>query len=348
MTAPPSKPAARIPSLDGLRGLSIWLVMLAHASGHFAGTSSTVRALHGFFAPAAYFGVTAFFVISGFLITSLLLKELDSTGRLDLARFYRRRAVRILPAALFYIAAILLFCKVTAAQALYAVTFTTSYFYDHAAIALQQLWSLSVEEQFYLLWPLALSFGARRAKRYCWLIIFISPLLRTVLKYHGYTQSAHLAPAIADSIACGCLLAFWERPLREWARRHLRSTPVFLTLCCFTAAVAAVLYRRDLVLLWGLVPILQAGIIAAAIERQDKVLNAGPLVGSGLLSYSLYLWQQTVFGVRRTSELLRGTPRPYLRVRLRIVSADRTACIAAVEQRPQNHAQNQRARLKGC
>jgi peptidoglycan/LPS O-acetylase OafA/YrhL len=267
--------------------------MLAHASSHFSGTVLQIRRVRDFLNPTAYFGVTTFFVISGFLITMLLLREHARSSRVDLGRFYRRRALRILPAALFYIAVVLLFARVSISQALYAVTFTTTYFFTQAAKPLQQLWSLSVEEQFYLLWPLAFCFGVRYAKRVCWAIIFLSPLIRVALKYFwGYTQCAHLAPAIGDSLAAGCLLAFYESEVRAFARSYLLSTPVFLTICVVTVGFAGMFYWWDLVFLWGLIPGLLVLVIAIAIERREKILNAGPLAWTGLLSYSLYLWQQ--------------------------------------------------------
>lgn len=291
-TLGPNGSSQRIPSLDGLRGFSIWAVMLAHASYHFSGTPLHVRLVNDVLSPLAYFGVTTFFVISGFLITLLLLKEQTRTSRIDLGRFYRRRAVRILPAVLLYIALVLLFARVTTAQALYALTFTTTYFFDHSAKPLQQLWSLSVEEQFYLLWPLAFSFGVRGAKKFCWAIMLFSPLIRIFLKHHGYSQYAHLAPAIGDSLAAGCLLAFYQTEVGIFAREYFLSTSAFLTLCMVTIGVAGMVYWWDVVLLWGLVPCLVALVITAAIERKDKVLNTGVLAWTGLLSYSLYLWQQ--------------------------------------------------------
>ncbi|MEA2261395.1 MAG: hypothetical protein QOJ51_4220, partial [Acidobacteriaceae bacterium] len=80
--------------------------------------------------------------------------------------------------------------------------------------------SLSVEEQFYLLWPLAFSLGVRSAKRSCWGIMFVSPIIRFFLKHHGYAQYAHLAPAIVDSLAAGCLLAFYENRVRAFGRKY--------------------------------------------------------------------------------------------------------------------------------
>lgn len=290
ITVAPRPGSQRIPSLDGLRGLSIWAVMLAHASTHYV--SSHWRHAVKLVNILSYFGVTTFFVISGFLITKLLLKERARTSRIDLGRFYRRRAARILPASLFYILVVVCVAKVTVAQVAYALTFTTSYFYDHAAKSLQQLWSLSVEEQFYLLWPLALYFGIRGAKKYCWAIMIVSPIVRLVLKYQGYEQYGHLAPAIGDSLAAGCLLAFYEDRISVFARKYLTSTAGFILLFLVTVTAACYIYWIDFVCLWGLVDCLLVLTIGAAIERKDAILNRGFLVWSGLLSYSLYLWQQ--------------------------------------------------------
>jgi peptidoglycan/LPS O-acetylase OafA/YrhL len=314
----------RIPSLDGLRGISIWAVMLAHASSHFSGTPLHIRRVHEVLAPMAYFGVTTFFVISGFLITMLLLREHTRRSRVDLGRFYGRRAARILPAVLFYITIVLVFARVTFSQALYALTFTTTYFFENAAKPLQQLWSLSVEEQFYLLWPLAFSLGVRSAKRSCWVIMFVSPIIRFFLKHHGYAQYAHLAPAIADSLAAGCLLAFYENRVRAFARKYWLSTSAFLSLCVVTAGVAGMVYWWDAVLLWGLIPCLLALVISVAIERRDKVLNAGVLVWTGLLSYSLYLWQQPF--------LLFDGPLNYLSARILLTFALAYLSYRSIEQ----------------
>lgn len=277
--------------MDGLRGISIWTVMLAHASSHFAGTWLHTRRIHGVLATMAYLGVTVFFVISGFLITSLLVKERTQSSRIDLGQFYRRRAVRILPASLVYIGIVLALGGATKAQAVYALTFTTSFFFKQAYTPLQQLWSLSVEEQFYLLWPLVLLAGVRSAKRCGWAVMVLCPLLRLFLGSRGYPEIEHLAPAIADSLAAGCLLAVYYDKIRVFVLRYFVSAPSFVLLCLASVVASELVFRWNMVL-WGIVPCMIALIIGAAIERRDKVLNNGPLVWSGLLSYSLYLWQQ--------------------------------------------------------
>jgi len=289
------KRSARIPSLDGLRGFSILTVLLAHASSHYSSALTRNRLVHGFFASLGYFGVTVFFVISGFLITLILLKERRQTGTLSLSRFYQRRAVRILPAFLLYTGIILALGHASGLQQIYAFTFTTSYFFDHAYRPLQQLWSLSVEEQFYLIWPLLLLFGEQTASRCCWATLIISPALRVVLRHNGYLQYEHLAPAILDSIAAGCLLALYREPLSAFMRRHFTGRLPFTVLWLGTIVGAPILYHTGFVVLWGLIPCSIALVVSAAIEREDWVLNRGPLVWIGLLSYSLYLWQQPFF-----------------------------------------------------
>ena len=278
--------------MDGLRGISIWAVILAHSSNHFQVGVLQIHLFHSGIWVLAYFGVTIFFVISGFLITSLLIKEYDSSSRIDLRHFYRRRAVRILPASLVYIGIVLALGSASWSQTAYALTFTTSYFFKQAYTPLQQLWSLSVEEQFYLLWPLIFLLGVRSAKRCGWAVMVLCPMLRLFLRHRGYPEIEHLAPAIADSIGAGCLLALYYDKARAFVIRHFVSGYGFVLLCLGSLTASEVVFRFNLWELWGIVPGMIALIIAAAIERRDMVLNAGPLVWSGLLSYSLYLWQQ--------------------------------------------------------
>jgi peptidoglycan/LPS O-acetylase OafA/YrhL len=113
----------------------------------------------------ATFGVQVFFVLSGYLITTLLQREHEVHGRIDLPAFYRRRGFRIIPAAFAYIGFTALLAPAARADLPYALTFTISYHLWPATFLLGHLWSLSVEEQFYLLWPLALVLGFRHRGR---------------------------------------------------------------------------------------------------------------------------------------------------------------------------------------
>src|SRR5690242_6636368 len=181
----------RISSLDGLRAISIWAVLLGHSSAHFISTPLHLRWIRNGTALLSYFGVTVFFVISGFLITTLLLREYGRTSEINLGRFYRRRAFRILPASLCYIAIVLLLGHPSIVQDVVAFTFTTTYFFTKAYLPLQHLWSLSVEEQFYLLWPLVFATGVWNARRYCWVIMALCPLVRVALMHTGDAEYSH-------------------------------------------------------------------------------------------------------------------------------------------------------------
>src|SRR3954447_16383531 len=152
------------PGLDGIRGVAILLVLGQHAP--------TRPLIDGFV------GVTVFFCLSGYLITTLLVRQLH-TGTIDLRAFYRRRAARLCPALLTVVAVTITVLLVARrdlgvgqvfAPAGAAVTYTTSLFdwTDHVFATkdyFNYTWSLSVEEQFYLLWPFALLWGYRRDPR---------------------------------------------------------------------------------------------------------------------------------------------------------------------------------------
>ena len=214
------KKILRIPSLDGLRAISIAMVIF----GHLVGTRGfPITRLHYDF---GNLGVRVFFVISGFLITHLLLKEQAKIGVISLAGFYKRRALRIFPAFyayLFVVVALTHFgvIDVSRGDALAAASYTMNY---HPVRAWQvgHLWSLSVEEQFYLLWPATLAFlGCRRAAWVAGAWLFIAPLVRA-WAYH--THSATIDESfgtVADALAIGCLFAIvrpvWTKlPVLGW------------------------------------------------------------------------------------------------------------------------------------
>lgn len=158
----------RIPCLDGLRAISILLVLGFHASGTEGFPSSEwLRSLlrHG------GVGVDVFFVISGFLITLLLFREQDRTGRISLCKFYIRRSLRILPAMFAYLAFVALLqamgiASLSTIDWVVALTYTANFHgtFSHSAQPIEHLWSLSVEEHFYLIWPpILVLLGTKRA-----------------------------------------------------------------------------------------------------------------------------------------------------------------------------------------
>jgi peptidoglycan/LPS O-acetylase OafA/YrhL len=255
----------RIPSLDGLRAVSIVLVLISHL--HPPGEHPfwfRLLFLH------ADLGVRVFFVISGFLITTILLK--DSS----LKRFYTRRARRILPAfAVFLAAAVLL----GAPKADWPYIFTWTANYDpHPAWMVGHLWSLSVEEQFYILWPLAIAFTGRRT----WTVIAVAAVFAFPLQ--AINPALHYAfPVVCGPIALGCLLALYPIRVRVPAWVFV---PFIVVLDAYDVRFV--------------VNILVALLVARVIAAPPAVLNWGPLMWLGKISYSLYLFQQlfddSIFG----------------------------------------------------
>jgi peptidoglycan/LPS O-acetylase OafA/YrhL len=296
--------SGRIASLDGLRALSILLVLLGHAS-----MSDGAPHLLGPLRHVGNIGVRFFFVISGFLITTLLLKEEAKTGTISLGRFYLRRTLRIFPAAYFFIAVIALlgslhWIKMIPHEVLYGATYTMNY-HDNKALWLGQLWSLAVEEQFYLLWPgLMLLAGRVRAFRGAWLVVALVPLLRAWMWFGLHATDTSMTKhyeAVADALATGCLLAAYYNRLGEfgWYRRFQSRTVVFLGATCGLVLVGNALFlvNPGAFYVWGQ-SLANVGTVFAidwAIRHPEhllgKMLNWRPMIAIGVLSYSLYLWQ---------------------------------------------------------
>jgi len=284
-----SAPANRIPSLDGLRAMSILFVIVGHLWG---GLGAPVL-LSGF-------GVHVFFVLSGYLITRLLQKEYEREGRIDLVAFYRRRCFRIFPAAFTYILVVALLSPVSRSGLLYAATYTVSYRLTSTPPLFVHLWSLSVEEQFYLLWPLALVLGFARRAWIAWFAMSVAATFRLALALspsHFSVAYLHYSfPGTMDSIAAGCLLAIYAPQIRERCRWMAESTAIVIALPVTAWTLDAACWDGGMSMFWGAVPLLIALWVFLLIERQDWILNNPVASGIGVLSYSLYLWQPVALG----------------------------------------------------
>jgi peptidoglycan/LPS O-acetylase OafA/YrhL len=286
----------RIPTLDGLRAISITPVLIGHASASLPHTQAFSEA-----------GVRAFFVISGFLITTLLLREREHTGRISLRDFYLRRAFRIFPAFYAYLAVMLVLAlagviAIAGTDFVFASTYTMN-FHEHRAWWLGHSWSLAVEEQFYLLWPLAIvALGAGRSLILALGAIALTPILRVAAirlwpEIGGLTDQAF--PFVADSIAIGCALAILRPRLERWsAYRRFLSARWFW--CVPVACFSLLFLSHVTVLELGMTVTVTNLAIAIAMHRcvlhpqshVSRFLELRPLVWMGTLSYSLYLWQQ--------------------------------------------------------
>ena len=289
---------SRIPSLDGLRASSISLVLVAHFaySAGFPIEHSWWTDLY------AHYGVRIFFVISGFLITTLLRREQERTGTISLKQFYIRRAYRLLPAAYVYLIAVTIIFhqSLPYKYVLAAYLYLTSYAL-HSPWPLMHLWSLSVEEQFYLLWPAAMAFGLIAARRLAYGALVFALVARFVFLQGVWPEGGLWSfPAVADSLAAGCLLALYQ----PWLSKH-RSVFTwrgFPLIWAVTFSIPVVHHYHYVLHFWhiaGLVqmsalPLFNLGIVLSiqnAITVRPRFLNTPMVIWIGNLSYSLYLWQ---------------------------------------------------------
>lgn len=297
----------RIPCLDGLRALSIALVVGEHLL--LAGGFRPSNAFGDLLGHLGSIGVDVFFAISGFLITTLLLREWRREHSVSLKGFYIRRFLRIMPAAIVFLLAVAVFqllgrVELSGRNWLHVVTYTVNF--DPApAWSTGHLWSLSIEEHFYLLWPLALVVLRPRVAAMlalAWLLCVPIVRLAALLYPQGLGDYELWTPLRIDSISAGCLLAVLvnKKRFRDLART---SEPMAMALMASMAVliVASFLVGAEIEA-YGVTidPLVRAVCIAILLwlsiahyrSAWGRLLELKPLVMVGVLSYSLYLWQQ--------------------------------------------------------
>lgn len=293
--------------IDGLRAVAVLPVILFHAGFTvFSG---------------GYVGVDVFFVISGFLITTILLGELEA-GDYSIARFYERRARRILP-ALFLVLA----CASVAAWAIMlpsqldefgrslisVVLFVSNVFFwkesDYFAPAaelspLLHTWSLAVEEQFYIVFPIMLALVWRFGRRSAfWLVAAMSVASLLMAQWASVakpTANFFLIPTRAWELGAGSICAFLLHG------RAPRPSAALSTLGLALVAVPIFVYDATTPFpsVWALAPVGGTALIilfGAAGTPVGRLLSTAPFVGIGLISYSAYLWHQPLFAFARLS-----------------------------------------------
>ena len=303
----------RIRSLDGWRAVGVTLVLVSHAPYTTGFPARYEDRLVSVF--DGELGVRIFFVLSGFLITYLMFEEAGRTGAISLRRFYVRRALRILPIYVTYLLALALltalgFYHDSFSSWFGSLTFTRNLFGEGQS-ATSQLWSLAVEEQFYLLWPMAFATCAlwRRPRAFVAvsvLTIIVCPIVRATLLSlvpGGSLVNRLLGPQsgliYADSLVVGCLAAFLIR--RGGAAPAVLESPVFCVVAFLLVAAGRALQHVLAPPGWifALIPSVQAVAImfliwASAFHApglMSRALNLRPVVLFGTLSYSIYVWQ---------------------------------------------------------
>ncbi|MBS1525981.1 MAG: acyltransferase [Bacteroidetes bacterium] len=296
----------RIPSLDGFRAISIILVLFAHSrfSSGFPQQISSV-------AQQGAFGVNIFFVISGFLITYLLLKENEDSGAISVKSFYIRRAFRIIPVyslniLFIFLMSLLISIDVSRGNFLHAITFTSN-FDAHNSMVFLHYWSLSVEEQFYLFWPAILIFLGRHLKPIAIAFVLYACVARVIsYKFPGH-DPVLLAPFFSnsDSIfigAFGAIIFFEDSNIVKLRifRSYLAQLAVIGIIILFKYFVShGILGKISLPFSNTVAGCGVLFLLLCYIEPSEspvyKLLNSRVIVHIGILSYSLYIWQEFFF-----------------------------------------------------
>jgi peptidoglycan/LPS O-acetylase OafA/YrhL len=329
-----------IPALDGLRALAVVAVLLYHGGVNWI--------------PGGFLGVDVFFVISGYLITSLLLSDWREHGCIQLGRFYVRRARRLLPALFLMLGVVSLYSLVflpdTVVELRGAVIAAVSYVENWHLISddvsyfvaagrpslLRHLWSLAVEEQFYLLWPLLFSLLLARwgrQRRNLLRVILGGALASAVLmavQYKPYGDPSRVyfgTDTRASTLLIGAALAIIWTPWR--LTRHTgRHGPLVLDVIALISIVGVVwfflnagefepwMYRGGFVL----IALLSAGLIAATVHPASRlapfVFGLGICRWIGVRSYGIYLWHWPVFMITRPHADIPLTGTPLLAIRI--------------------------------
>lgn len=325
------------PALDGVRAVAVIAVLLFHGAA---------------FLPGGFLGVDAFFVLSGFLITSLLLAERDRHGRIRLTAFWGRRARRLLPALLVVLVVTVVGAHYLLPEesplrlrwdALSALSYVANWrmiyqgggYFDQTApaSALQHTWSLGIEEQFYLLWPLLLLAIPRRflALACCAGALASAAVMALLYDPVDLDRAYFGTDTRAQALLVGCALA--ARPLARWvaAVAGALGGGVFLVALARAGGSDAWLYRGGFLLVAAAV----AGVIAHAVASPRgltaRFLALPALVWVGQISYGLYLWHWPLYQFL-TAERTGMSGFNLLAFRLAVTIAVATASYQLIEQ----------------
>jgi peptidoglycan/LPS O-acetylase OafA/YrhL len=280
--------AERIPTLDGWRGIAILMVLFSHILYAINGSAPA-------WASTGHHGVAIFFVLSGFLITSNLLK-----GPIDLKRFYTRRFFRLMPVAWTYLITVIILGflvhqKTTSNAAILAsVFFYRNFVWANLGSSTWHFWSLSLEEQFYLIWPCLLVLAGVRRCRWIAATGAISCAVYRWMFWAHYNQSPMNCESQvrSDALLIGCLMAMLldiptvRAKALQWSKAWVLPALVVLVYCIGHFSLLPPLIECIAIAL----------LLTSSILHSDSLialpLRSWPLTRLGIISYSVYVWQE--------------------------------------------------------
>jgi peptidoglycan/LPS O-acetylase OafA/YrhL len=308
--------SGRLPCLDGIRAVAIVAVLVSHVQ-------PTLHLIVPHYVDVIWrslgrLGVNLFFGLSGFLITYLLKIELDRNGFISLKKFYARRMLRILPAFWTYMALFIALNLIGLVHIEWREIFASLFFYRNYVNAdfksegwyVGHIWTLALEEQFYLLWPpLVAVLGAKKVRKLALIVALLMPLMRLAAYFYFNTNERGLIITMfhtsADRILWGCLLAlYYDHPFVNGMIARFRNPMWLVAVAFFYFVVDPFLLDR-----WTGTYYLPLGMSLGALNVAfaiawlssntqsvvAKMLNLPLIMAIGVLSYSLYLWQQPFF-----------------------------------------------------
>jgi peptidoglycan/LPS O-acetylase OafA/YrhL len=325
------------PEIDGLRAIAVGAVILYHAQITIFG--------HQPF-KGGFIGVDIFFVISGYLITSIILKELVTTGSFSFKHFYERRIRRILPALLFVMLMSLPFAWMYllpssfidfSKSILYSLGFSSNFYFHYSG---QQYgaesgllkpflhtWSLSVEEQFYILFPIVLLVTFKYFQKYLIHILILGFIISLGLADWGSRNypsiSFYFIHTRMWELLVGSILAHFE--ITKGHRSKNKTLNLILPFTGLILIGHSILFFHDRMFhpsFYTLSPIIGVCLIIWFSNKDElftKILSTKLFVGIGLISYSLYLWHYPIFAFARMTFVFDGTISKKLTVGVTII-----------------------------
>ena len=312
------------PEIDGLRAIAVSIVILYHAQITILGH----QPFRG-----GFIGVDIFFVISGYLITSIILKELVTTGSFSFKYFYERRIRRILPPLLFVMLASLPFASMYllpsslidfSKSILYSLGFSSNFFFHYSGQQYDaengllkpflHTWSLSVEEQFYILFPIFLLVTFKYFKKYLLIILFFSFVISLQMADFGSknypSATFYFLHTRMWELIVGSILAYFEIILGR--RGKHKKLNLILPSVGLILIGHSILFFNEKIFhpsFFTLSPIIGVSLIiwfSNGEEIINKILSSRLFTGVGLISYSLYLWHYPIFSFARMIEITQG------------------------------------------
>tara|TARA_A100001015_G_C15005898_1_gene720620 strand:+ start:317 stop:2350 length:2034 start_codon:yes stop_codon:yes gene_type:complete len=312
------------PEIDGLRAIAVFAVIFYHSESEL---------FDKFFFPGGFIGVDIFFVISGYLITSLILKELIQTNSFSFLNFFERRVRRIIPALLtviifslplawFYLMPedLLSFSN----SILYTLGFSSNYYFHFTGVEYNaqssllkpflHTWSLAVEEQFYIFFPLILLLTFKHIRKYILvflIILFLISLLSAeIMSKENISLSFYSLHTRFWELLAGSILAVLETKNNRKTNNKIFSK--FFPILGLVLIFYSFFYFNDKLLIPSLltiIPIIGVCLIIWFTNKESlitRILSSKPFVKTGLISYSLYLWHFPVFAFAKIIEFTEG------------------------------------------